>query len=228
MRTKLVFAGFLAAALPLVFAAPSASGVRGCGASAYSYAGFQNVTRAHGVGAAITVLAAPHVQEGHVAAWVGVGGVGLGPGGANEWIQVGLSAFAGSGESTLYYEVTRPGKQPRYAAVEEAVPPGAQRRVAVLEVAGRRDWWRVWVDDRVVSAPIHLPESHGAWRPIATAESWNAGTRACNRFRYRFDRVRVADGPGGSWSPFEAGYAFEDPGYSAVRNPAGFLATARS
>jgi hypothetical protein len=225
MRSRIMATIFTAALLPLLFAAPSASGLRACGASDYSYAGFQNTGRAHGVGAAITVLAAPRVQEGHVAAWVGVGGVGLGPGGTNEWIQVGLSAFSGGGESSLYFEVTKPGQDPRYVEVERALAPGERRRVAVLEMANRRDWWRVWVDGKAVSAPIHLPASHGAWRPIATAESWNAGTRACNGFRYRFDRVAVAGGPGGAWSPFDAGYAFEDPGYSAVlRTPAAFLA----
>jgi hypothetical protein len=229
MRSRLLLATALAASLPLLSAAPSASGTRACGASEYSYAGFQHAGRAHGVGSVITVLAAPSVREGHVAAWVGVGGVGLGPGGASEWIQVGLSAFSGSGQSSLYFEVTKPGQGPRYVEIEPAVAPGARRRVAVLEMAGRRNWWRVWVDGRAVSAPIHLPGSHGAWRPIATAESWNAGSRACNRFRYRFDRVSVAGGAGGAWSPFKAGYAFEDPGYRAVlRTRAAFLASARS
>ena len=229
MRSRLLATIFTAAFLPLLFAAPSASGVRGCGTSAYSYAGFQNTSRAHGVAAAITVLAAPRVQEGHVAAWVGVGGVGLGPSGANEWIQVGLSAFADGPESSLYYEVARPGQAPRYTEVEHSLAPGERRRVAVLEMAGGRDWWRVWVDGKAVSAPIHLPASHGAWQPIATAESWNAGTRACNGFRYRFDGVSVAGGPGGAWSPFEAGHTFEDPGYEAVpRTGAGFLAATRA
>lgn len=229
MRSRRLLAIALAASLPLVFAAPSTSGTRACGASDYSYAGFQNTGRAHGVGSVITVLAAPSVQEGHVAAWVGVGGVGLGPRGANEWIQVGLSAFSDSGESSLYFEVTKPGQAPRYVEVETAVAPGERRRLAVLEMAHRRSWWRVWVNGRPVSAPIHLPGSHGAWQPIATAESWNAGSRACNRFRYQFDRVSVARGPGGAWSPFKAGHAFEDPGYSAVlRTRAAFLASARS
>ena len=229
MRARLLLATAFAAALPLLSAAPSVSGTRACGASDYSYAGFQHAGRAHGVGSAITVLNAPSVREGHVAAWVGLGGAGLGPGGTNEWIQVGLSAFSGSGESSLYYEVTRPGAAPRYVEVEAAVAPGERRRVAVLEMANRRDWWRVWVDGRPVSAPIHLPGSHGAWRPIATAESWNGGSRACNRFRYDFDHVSVARGPGGAWSAFEVGHEFEDPGYSAVlRKRAAFLASARS
>jgi hypothetical protein len=229
VRSRLLLATALAATLPLLTASPSASGTRACGASDYSYAGFQNDGRAHGVASVITVLAAPAVQEGHVAAWVGLGGVGLGPGGTSEWIQVGLSAFAGSGESSLYYEVTKPGAQPRYVEVEAAVSPGERRRVAVLEMANRRNWWRVWVNGKPVSGAIHLPGSHGAWRPIATAESWNGASRACNRFRYDFDRVSIARGPGGAWAPFEAGYEFEDPGYrTELRKRAAFLATARS
>ena len=65
-----------------------------------------------GVSARIAPLRAPNVAGGHVAAWVGIGGEGLGPGGATEWIQAGLSAFA-DGRIELYYEVTLPGSEPR-------------------------------------------------------------------------------------------------------------------
>src|SRR4051794_17938400 len=52
----------------------SASSQANCSAD-YSYAGFDNVARAHGVAATITPLAAPSVAWGHVAGWVGVGGM---------------------------------------------------------------------------------------------------------------------------------------------------------
>jgi hypothetical protein len=69
----------------------------------------------------------------------------------------------------------------------------------VLEVAHHTDWWRVWVDGHAASKPYHLPGSHGAWRGIATAESWGGGVRACNLYSYRFNRVAVAQRPGGNW-----------------------------
>jgi hypothetical protein len=70
----------------------------------------------------------------------------------------------------------------------------------VLEVAGQPNAWRVWVDGNPVSEPIYLPRSHGAWRGIATAESWTTSKRvACNAFGYRFDDIGVADEAGGAW-----------------------------
>src|SRR3954447_8171146 len=92
-------------------AAPAALG---CGSSGYTYAGLASADRTHGVAAKITALGAPGVQNGHVAGWVGVGGPKQGPNGADEWIQVGLSGFQGSADSSLYYEVTRAGGAPTY------------------------------------------------------------------------------------------------------------------
>jgi hypothetical protein len=190
---------FVVALLAAVFAAaPTAFA---CG-SGYTYAGLASSSMAHGVGARLTTIGAPSVPvtDGHVAGWVGVGGPGEGPGGADEWIQVGLSGFAGSPDSSLYYEVTRAGSAPKYFEVERNLAPGTTRRVAVLEVAGQPNTWRVWVDGRAVSDPIYLPGSDGAWRGIATAESWTGdGSAPCNRFGYRFDDVRIAQQPGGSW-----------------------------
>ena len=59
-----------------------------------------------------------------------------------------------------------------------------------------------------------LPGSHRRWEPLATAESWNGGASACNGFRFRFERVGVAQALGGSWRPFVPGYTFRDRGYS--------------
>jgi hypothetical protein len=84
-----------------------------CGVAGYSYAGFASAKRAHGVRADLTAVREPSVVNGHVAAWVGVGGVGEGPNGSDSWLQVGVSSIAGLGESGLYYEVTRPGEAPR-------------------------------------------------------------------------------------------------------------------
>ena len=53
------------------------------------------------------------------------------------------------------------------------------------------------VDGQVVTDPVALGGSSGRWAPIATAESWNAGSPACNTFGFRFERVAVSYGGGG-------------------------------
>jgi hypothetical protein len=194
----------LSAATIGLAAAPNALA---CGSAGYSYAGISSRTSVYGVGATLTSLAAPAVQNGHVAGWVGVGGPGLGPHGSTEWIQVGYSGFPGLRVGSLYYEVTLPGKAPTYHEVSAKIHPGERHRVAVLEVAHHLNWWRVWVDGHAASKPYHLPGSHGAWRGIATAESWGGGMRACNLYSYRFNRVAVAHHAGGNWKLVSSVYA---------------------
>jgi hypothetical protein len=109
--------------------------------------------------------------------------------------------------------VKRPGAEIGFKLLEETVGGSLLRRVAVLEVGGRANWWRVWVNDRPASRPIHLPGSTGRWRPIATAEAWDGGSGMCNRFAFRFGRVEVAAARGGSWTPFRSGARFQDKGY---------------
>jgi hypothetical protein len=194
-----------------------------CGSAGYAYAGVASASRSHGVGARVTAIGAPIVKSGHVAGWVGVGGPRQGPHGTDEWIQVGFSGFQGSVLSSLYYEVTRSGAQPRYVEVERGLQPGASRRVAVLEMAKRPNWWRVWVNGRPASAPILLPGSHGVWRAIATAESWGAGSSACNGFGYRFDRIVVAQHAGGSWRALASSLPILSGGFRVLRPAASSL-----
>lgn len=211
----------LAAAIAVLSLAASSAGQAGagsgasCGDHAYTYAGYAASRRAHGASAVLTPLAAPAVANGHVAAWVGVGGPGQGANGADEWLQVGISGFAD--HSALYYELTEPRAAPRYVEVLPRVAPGESHRVTVLELHGRPNWWRVFVDHRPVTDPIHLPASHGRWHPIATAESWNGGTTSCNSFAYRFGHVRSATAAGGGWQRFRTGYRFQDRGYRVIR-----------
>jgi hypothetical protein len=213
---RLLAAATAVLALVSSSAAPAvAGGAASCGDRAYTYAGYAASGRAHGASAVLTPLAAPAVVNGHVAAWVGVGGPGQGPKGADEWLQVGISAF--SDHSSLYYELAEPGAAPRYVEVLATVAPGESHRVTVLEMHGRPNWWRVFVDHRPVTHPLHLPASHGRWHPIATAESWNGGTPSCNSFAYRFGRVRSASAGGGGWKRFSTGYRFQDRGYRVIR-----------
>jgi hypothetical protein len=209
------------AALASIAVWAPAAHAAGCGKT-YSYAGVASQRTGGGVRATLTVLATPDVPWGHVAGWIGVGGVGRGPSDSSEWVQVGYSGFFG-GESHLYFEVARPGGQPTYTDVK-TVRVGDATRVAVAEMRGRHDWWRVRVNGLAVSKPIHLPGSHGRWEPIATAESWNAGKGTCNGFAYRFSRLAVASRPNAGWRTLRIGDSFQDPPYRVVPTAGGFIA----
>ena len=217
--------------LVLLLVAP-AEGGRGapnaCAGREYSYAGLQSERKAHGVSATIAALQAPSVVDGHVGGWVGVGGVDSGPGGKAEWLQVGLASFTNDAAVRMYYEVTIPGREPRFVELDADVAPGEKHHLAVLEVSKRNSWWRVWVDHKPASRPIYLAGSHGAWYPQAVAENWNGGTGTCNAYAYRFTDVRLAYMNGGSWRPLETRSLFQDAGYRVVqtsRVPSTFVAT---
>ena len=182
------------------------------GKSGYTYAGSQATVFGHGVRATITATRTPSVAAGHVAGWVGVGGPHQGPNGTDEWIQAGVASLPGM-DPLLYAEIARPNSSPQFRVLEQTVPVGESRSVAVLEMARHPGWWRVWVDGQPATEPIHLRGSSGRWQPIATAESWNGGQPSCNAFAFRFERVSVSYGGGGSWRPFVPGYRFLDPGY---------------
>jgi hypothetical protein len=216
----------------VVFAASPAEGGKSnsstCGAKEFSYAGLQSENKAHGVQAVITPLDFPTVSDGHVGGWVGVGGTDAGPGGSAEWLQVGLASFAPENTIRLYYEVTIAGKAPHYYELNPDVQPGEKHKVAVLEMRKHNSWWRVWVDGRPVTKPIHLPGSHGTWYPQALAENWNGGTGTCNTYAYKFSDVRLAKANGGVWHSLKRRSLFEDAGYQVVqtsRVPSNFVAT---
>jgi hypothetical protein len=197
--------------------ATASAGTATCGADVagnggYTYAGHQATRLGHGVRATITQVRSSEVVSGHVAGWVGVGGPGQGPNGTDEWIQVGIASMPGL-PALLYAEVTRPGHTPQFMVLEDEVVVGDSRQVAVLEMSRRPERWRIWVDGEPVTKPIHLPGSSERWAPIATAESWNGGQVACNRFSFRFEQVSVSHGRGGSWFAFKPGYHFLDGDY---------------
>jgi hypothetical protein len=198
------------------------AGSEGCGRPGYSYAGYESATTGHGIAATLSALSVPTVRKGHAAAWVGVGGAG-----ADAWIQVGLVSVP-EGGIRLYVEVTQPGSGTRYREVAPDVRPGTRHRLAVLELAGRPNWWRALVDGRPASSPVYLAPSGGRWHPIATAESWDGGTPTCNLFEYRFESVAVSRANGGAWRPFVRGLRFEDRGYRVLPLGSGtsFLARA--
>jgi hypothetical protein len=223
----------LVSVLCLVFLAVApAQGGRGapnaCAGREYSYAGLQSETKAHGVAATIAALDTPAVVDGHVGAWIGVGGVDAGPGGAAEWLQVGLASFSPDPSVRMYYELTVPGRDTRYVELDADVTPAEKHELAVLEMSKRNAWWRVWIDGEPASPPIHLAGSHGAWYPQAVAENWNGGTGTCNGYAYRFSNVRLAHMNGGAWRPLRERSLFQDAGYRVVqtsRLPSSFVAT---
>jgi hypothetical protein len=199
----------------------------GCGVQPFSYAGLQADNTARGVSATLASTAAPSVMDGHVGGWIGLGGTTAGPDGAAEWIQAGLAAFPSDPASQMYYEVTVAGAQPEYVELDGDVAPGVSHHFAVLEIAHRKSWWRVWVDGQAVSPPIYLPGSDNAWYPQAVAENWNGDTGACNSYSYRFSDVALARSNGGTWRPLQRSYVFQDAGYHVVpisSSPRSFLA----
>jgi hypothetical protein len=202
----------LAGASTTASAGSQACGVDVAGNGGYTYAGHQATRTGHGVRATIRAVRAPEVAAGHVAGWIGLGGPGQGPNGEDMWIQAGLASMHGLG-TFLYAEITRPGRNPQLVVLEEDVPLGASRSLAILEMSKRPERWRIWVDGEPVTNPIHLRGSAERWAPIATAESWNGGQVACNRFSFRFERVSVSHGRGGSWFAFRPGYHFRDGDY---------------
>jgi hypothetical protein len=224
-----LFSLVAAATLAAACAGLDPSGVRaatGCGVSSYSYAGLLAANVRYGVAATITPGRAPTVRAGHIAAWVGVGGVGQGPKGTDEWLQAGISAEPGRG-TALYYELTLPGSAPKYVMLKGHLRLDRSYHLAVLESRKARGSWAVWVNGTRVSTLIHLPGSHGVWRPVATTESWKGGIGACNEFTFAFSHVRVATRPGGAWTPMAAN-VLHSPGFAvAKRTTASFVALSR-
>jgi hypothetical protein len=199
---RLLFAAGVAA----IVALGGAARANACGSNGYTYSGLGAQGLAYGISAEVTPVAEYAISRGHVAGWIGVGGPGEGPGGTNEWLQVGLSGFPGVVGDDVYYEVTLPHRFPTYHQVAANLPAGKTAALAVLELRGRPNWWQVWLDGAAVSPPVRLPASHHRWRPTATAESWDGGQGgACNNFLFDFHRVRVAHAPGGSWRLLSGG-----------------------
>jgi hypothetical protein len=204
------------AAAACAFSAP-ASAAAICGNGTYAYAGFDGRSATRGVSAAIAQAGPVQVRDGHVAGWIGV----VEPNTSAGWLQVGLSALPGEATSQIYYEVAFPGHEPSYHLLRGNVAVGERHRFAVLELKRRPNWWRVWLDDRPVTAPLHLRGSHDRWMPQVLGESW-AGTASgvCNTYAYAFSGVSLLTSPSGRVP------ALADPNYEIVRRSgASFVAT---
>jgi hypothetical protein len=206
-----------------VAAAPSSVPAASCSSQPYAYAGLFSNLVASGIKATVTTLAAAQVTNGHVAGWIGVGGLNAGPGGVAEWLQTGVQESAG-GDTEIYAETTEPGGAPTYQMLVADVQPGTPYQLEVVELAGQKNVWQVLLNGKPATGQVSLPGS-GHFEPMAMSESWNGGTPTCNGFDYRFGNVQIATNPG-SWVGFTNTQSLTDSGYQITdRTLSGFTAT---
>jgi hypothetical protein len=206
LRLISVAAAALAAACACT--APSQAATKACGTAGYSYAGIQTLHAERGLAATITPLRQWHVTSGHIAAWVGVGGAGMGAGGQDEWLQIGIAVLPG-GTSEVYYEVTLPGAKPAYTSVEP-VTTDDSHRVGVVERSP--NVWQAYLDGHAVSPQFTLPGSHSTWAPMATSESYDGGFTTCNAYSFRLQSIAYAAKAG--WFPVAKVHKFVDGGHT--------------
>jgi len=206
----------LPALLVCAFALPaSAMAAPGCQPYDYSYAGYAEQMLVHGIAATVSVTSTPTVANGHVAAWVGIGGEGLGPNGADEWLQVGVGQNEG-GALRLYSEAVIPNGSNNAKTIELGeVKIGERHRVGMQELPGRPGWWQSMLDGRPVSPAYHLPDLDKN-DPEAIGESYVSDMAACNRFAFRLGNVKVATVPGGGWQPFAPDIPFNNRGFNST------------
>jgi len=222
-------AALCAAVLPVMgsAAAPHSQHLAKSCWAGYSYDGVQSTTAAYGVSASLTLARPTVVGLGHVAAWVGVGGAGLGPGGSDEWLQAGIAHDAG-GFDVLYYEFKRPGDASATYVTLGSVAPGKTHTFVVYERAGHRNSWAVLIDGKTASPPVGLPESHGRFQPVATAENWDGGVAGtCNSYDFNFSNLAVRTQWAGAWQAFNLSRVLRDPAYLITMRASGFTASSR-
>jgi hypothetical protein len=199
--------------LLLVLLVTKGGAARGPG---YTYAGVVSPSAVGGVAATVSVDFVD-VHGGHVAAWVGVGGPGLGPHGIDEWIQVGVDTIAGTTGTKVYYEVKR-GVAYRYGELPLSVGMGEQHRLEVLESAAHPGWWRARVDGSPIGPLVFLPGSHGAWPAQIVAENWILAASDCNSFGFQFSRLTTRTAAASPPRPLRAPITFVPGGIRIARN----------
>jgi len=208
-----------AAGVPAGSAAPAAS----CTSAAYAYAGLFSDGAGTGIEAAVTMLAPPVVTLGHVAGWIGVGGLNAGPAGKTEWLQAGAATTAG-GKSEIYAESVQVGGTPTYQALVADVVPGRPYHLSVRTMPNHPEAWQVFLNGRPVTAAVTLPGSK-QFEPMVMTESWDGGSPpSCNGFFYRFAQLKIASSDG-VWRALTNTTALVNKGYEIVdRTLTGFSA----
>jgi hypothetical protein len=200
--------------------APAAS----CTTAPYAYAGLFSNRTASGIEATLTTIGAAQVNKGHVAAWIGVGGLNAGPKGTAEWLQVGLATLA-SGKTVIYAESTTPGHDTLYQALASNAVAGTPYHLAVRQLPNRPGFWQISLNGRPVKAPVALPDS-AHFEPMAMSESWNGGPPpTCNGFSYRFGHLKIVSKTG-VWKALTNTSPISNKGYKLTdRTSDGFTAS---
>jgi len=220
VATALAFTALVAAGV--ASSAPLGTPAAVCSTSPYAYAGLAGNSPTRGIKATVTTLAESQVTSGHVAGWIGLGGVDAGPGNQPEWIQTGVNTMAGGG-SELYLEITRPGTGTTYQTLKAGIVAGSHYSLAIVRLDGHPNVWQATLDGKTAGQPVYLPAS-GGFEPMAMSESWNGGTPSCNGFAYHFDHLQVAS-PLGAWGSLTGASTLADTGYRLTdRTASGFTA----
>ena len=195
-----------------------------CTTAPYAYAGLFSNRTATGIEATLTITATAHVTKGHVAAWIGVGGLNAGPKGKAEWLQAGLATVA-SGKTVIYAESTTPGADTVYQTLDSNVVAGKPYHLAVRELPNRANVWQISLNGRPVTIPVTLPGS-GHFEPMAMSESWNGGPPpTCNGFSFRFGQLKIASKTG-AWRALTNTSPISDKGFKIThRTIDGFIAS---
>jgi hypothetical protein len=227
--SSLLRAPALVPAILVALALTSPALAETCGVGSYAYAGVGTRMPVGAASATITPAAVTGVRDGHVAAWVGVGGVGAGPGGSDAWLQIGYSAFRGDATSRIYYEVALPGGQPVYQELRVGVPLGEAHTFSVAQLVPGSDWWQARLDGAPAGPPAYVAGSHSHWTAQVVGESWAGSTSgACNAYAYSFTNVAVRRRRTHAWAPLTS-LLFQDPGYAVLRSsPSSFVASSKS
>ena len=177
----------------------SKSSAKACGADEFAYAGFQADSTAHGVRTTIAPLSVPTVDDGHVAGWIGVGGVDAGPGGKAEWLQTGLASFSPYNTIYLYYEVTIAGKS---RSTTSSRPTSSRARSTISRCSRCAAATRGGASGSTASRSARRSTSRGATTTGTRRRSPRTGTAArapATRTRTASPNVRLAHANGGAW-----------------------------
>ena len=221
-RLTAVAVATLAAACALAAPALSApTRAHACNQAGYSYAGIQTLTPARGLSTRLTLTRDAVVTSGHVAAWIGVGGAGMGANGQDAWLQIGVSSVGDGTE--LYYEVTQPGYATKYTSLG-AVVAGDTHQIGIAETGP--GIWTAFLDGQAASPAFFLPGSHGSWAPMATSESYDGGVTGCNAYGFQFSDLKSSIVPR-VWQPIGKVRSFKDAGHTLTSPAAGTIAISR-
>jgi hypothetical protein len=202
----------------------AAENVYGC--SDYAYAGVIGPDTAGGASGTIVEQVEPQVPNGHVAAWVGVGGAGMGPGGKDEWLQTGIYKDYDQAASHLYYEVKLPGYEKAKLVSLGPVVANAAKTFKIQESSPNH--WAAYVNGRQRSPVYLLPKSHSSFKPVFTAEQWGGSnpSNTCNTYNFKFTDLKVRRNDSPTFNALSGASRLVLPGFKlSLDTPNSFVAS---